>query len=176
LLAVELDPANARGYQVLCVVLFYRKASPEWRAAGDKSLSLNKFDPTVSSLYGGLLVASGEIDKGMALLHRWDDLIVVRPAWEHFYLFLGNYARGNMVEAGHHAEQITADAYPGGLAARAAVAGRNGDREQAQALLNKLYELQPSWRDASRRELEKFIPDRVLARQFAHDLGIDHAP
>ena len=173
--AVELDPASARAYQILSLVLFYRKAMPEWQTAGEKALQLNKFDPTISSLYGGQLVAAGEIDKGMALLQRWDDLIVVRPAWEHFYLFLGHYMRGNIMEATHHAEQITADAFPGALAARAALAGHNGDREQAQLLLNKLFELQPSWRHGAARELDKFVPGPLVARRLAHDLGLDIA-
>ena len=115
------------------------------------------------------------VDKGMALLQRWDDLIVVRPAWEHFYLFLGHYMRGNIMEATHHAEQITADAFPGALAARAALAGHNGDREQAQLLLNKLFELQPSWRHGAARELDKFVPGPFVARRLAHDLGLDIA-
>jgi TolB-like protein len=173
--AVELDPASARAYQILGLVLFYRKASPEWQAAGEKALLLNKFDPTISSLYGGQLVAAGDIDRGMALLQKWDDLIVVRPAWEHFYLFLGHYMRGNIVEATHHAEQIIADAFPGGLAARAALAGHNGDHAQARRLLNKLFELQPSWRDAPIDELKKFIPAPLVAHRLARDLDLEEA-
>jgi len=156
-------------------VLFFRKASPEWQAAGKKSIVLNRYDPTISSLYGGLLVAAGEIDKGMALLHKWDDLIVVRPAWEHFSLFLGNYMLGNLAEAAHHAQQMTADGFPGGLVARAVMAAHNGDHTQAQLLRNKLYELQPSWRNGSGRELKKFVPAPFIARQLAYDLGVAYA-
>jgi tetratricopeptide (TPR) repeat protein len=169
---VELDPASARAYQILGLILFYRNASPEWQAAAEKSILLNRYDPTISSLYGGLLVAAGEIDRGMALLHRWDDLIVVRPAWEHFSLFLGNYVLGNLAEATHHAEQMTTDGFPGSLVARAVIAGRNGNYQQAQLLRNKLYELQPSWRNGPGRELQKFIPAPFIARQLARDLGV----
>src|SRR5205807_1970862 len=65
---IELRPQSARAYHMMSAVLFYRREIEASIAAAETAMSLNPFDLLTVCDYGGRLVASGEIDKGMALL------------------------------------------------------------------------------------------------------------
>src|SRR6185312_5181124 len=105
--AIELKPQSSLAYQMLFGVLFARREIAAAFAAGDKAIALNRYDMTVVSDYGGRLVMTGEIERGMNILMRAAEFGTVRPSWYHFYLFLGSYLRGDLINTIHHANQIT---------------------------------------------------------------------
>ena len=49
--------------------------------------------------YGGRLILSGDVERGMRMLREAGADGAVRPSWHHIYLFLGSYMRGDMTEA-----------------------------------------------------------------------------
>src|SRR4030095_8905160 len=82
--AAELSPEIARVYQMLFTVLFARHALAAAFAARDKALVLNPYDMTILSDYGGRLITSGEVDRGMEALRQAAEIGAVRPSWYNF--------------------------------------------------------------------------------------------
>jgi TolB-like protein len=176
---VELSPESARAYQMLFTVLFARRDLPPAFAAGDRAIALNPYDMTILSDYGGRLIASGEIDRGMETLNRAAEQGAVRASWYHFYLFLGSYLKGDMAAAAHHAALSTTESFPLGLVARALVAAADGNREAARKSYDELVALRAAWRDKPREELGRVFPVPAIADRLARDLanaGVAPAP
>lgn len=169
--AVELQPQSARAYHILFVALFARGEMAAAFAAADKAVSLNKYDMTILSDYGGRLITTGEIDRGMGMLERAAQFGTVRPSWHHFYLFLGSYLRGDLQQAAYQASQITSDTYPLGWLARALAAHASNDAERARLALQRLAALRAAWRTDTRRELARHFPSREIVDRLARDLA-----
>ena len=123
---VELSPESARAYQMLFTVLFARREIAAAFAAGDKAIALNSLDMTILSDYGGRLILTGEVRRGLDLLNRAADEGAVRPSWYQFYLFLGAYLAGDSENAMRHASPD----HRRGAAARPAGADLGGRRER----------------------------------------------
>jgi len=168
---VELDPESARAYEMLFLTLFVRRDLPAAFAAGDKALERNKYDMRAFGSYGQRLIAIGEIDKGMDMLMRAGDETGVRPAVDQFFLFLGNYLRGDEAAAAFHAGQLTSDTFQLGLLARALTVAAAGERAGTRAALDRLFALNPEWRDNPRGQLEKFFPAAAIVDRLAADLA-----
>jgi tetratricopeptide (TPR) repeat protein len=168
---VELDPESARAYEMLSLALFVRRDLPAAFAAGDKAIERNKYDMRPLGGYGQRLVAIGEIDRGMDMLMRAGDEAGVRPAVDQFFLFLGSYLRGDMAAAAFHAGQLSSDTFQLGILARALAANAAGERAVARAALDRLFALNPEWRDKPRRQLEKFFPAALIVDRLAADLA-----
>ncbi len=141
--AIELKPESSRAYQILFGVLFARHEIAAAFAAGDRAIALNEYDTTVMSDYGGRLIMTGEIKRGMEMLQRAGEFGVVRPSWHHFYMFLGSYLSGDLTNTVHHATQITNEDYQLGLIARALAASAAGDAERASRSSSKAQDHQP---------------------------------
>ena len=170
--AVELAPESARAYQMLMIVLYSRRDVAAAFAAGDKAMALNRYDMVTVAEYGGRLILTGEIERGMAMLRRaGENSGGVRTSWHHFFLFLGSYLGGDMQEATFQAKQITADDYPQGLVAKAIVESKAGHAEQARRAIDRLIELQPAWRTDARRLLAKSIFDAAAVDRLMRDLA-----
>ena len=168
---VELDPESARAYEMLSFALFARRDLAAAFAAGDNAIERNKYDMRPLGGYGQRLVAIGEIDRGMDMLMRAGDDGGVRPGVDQFFLFLGSYLRGDAAAAAFHAGQLTSDTFQLGLVARTLVAGAAGERDAADAALDRLAALNPAWRDDPRGELEKFFPAAFIVDRLAAGLA-----
>jgi tetratricopeptide (TPR) repeat protein len=169
--AVELNPASARGHQMLLIVLFSRGDVAAAFAAGDKAMALNPYEMLTVAEYGGRLIMAGDIERGMAMLRRAGEYAAIRPSSHHFYLFLGNYLRGDMTQAAQHAGQITVEDYSFGQLAKALAAAALGDSERARQAIDRLEALQPSWRDDPRGELGKIMPTPAIVDRLARELA-----
>jgi TolB-like protein len=167
---VELDPESARAYEMLFLTLFVRRDLPAAFAAGDRAIERNKYDMRAVGSYGQRLIAVGEVDKGMAMLMRAGDEGGVRPAVDQFFLFLGSYLRGDTAAAAFHAGQLTSDTFQLGLLARALVAGA-ADHAAARDALDRLFALNPEWRNNPRGQLEKFFPAASIVERLADGLA-----
>jgi TolB-like protein len=168
--AIELKPESSRAYQILFGVLFARHEIPAAFAAGDKAMVLNRYDTTILSDYGGRLIIVGEIERGMAMLWRAGEFGTVRPSWHHFYMFLGSYLSGDLVNAIHHAVQITSEDYALGLMAHALAGVAAGDTDRAMRAVERLKIVNADWGRNPRAELEKFFPVAELRERLERDL------
>ncbi len=134
---------------------------------------------TILSDYGGRLIASGEIDRGMETLDRAAEEGAVRASWYHFYLFLGSYLKSDMATAARHAALSNTESFPLGLVAKALVAAAEGNRELARKTYDQVVALRAAWRDKPREELARLFPAPEIADRLARDLataGLAPAP
>jgi hypothetical protein len=161
---------------MLFVVQYARRDVAAAFASGDKAMALNKYDLLTVAEYGGRLIMTGNVERGMAMLQRANEDGSIHPSWHHFYLFLGNYLTGNMKEAAFQAEQITADDYPLGLAAKAIAGRASGNEDMARRSIHRLLEVQPAWRVDARRLLEKSIYDPAIVERLMGDLAAAGLP
>ena len=154
---IERNPNSARASQVLSTVLFTRHDTVAAFAAVERALVLNPNDLIIVGEYGGRLITTGEIERGMNVLQSATSASGVRPSWHHFYFFLCHYVRGKLPEATHEANAMTTDTYTHGLFARALMAAVNSDMDKARSTWAKLVALRSAWRDNPRGELDKHI-------------------
>ena len=167
---IELIPESARAYHILFGALFHGGDLTEAFVAGAKAMKLNPYDMTILADYGGRLILTGEIERGMAILDQAVQGGLILPTWEHFYVFLGNYLQGNFRNAAFHAGQMTSEHYPLGFIARALVAIKLGNGDQARAQINQLTGLMPTWATDPRRQMQKFFPNPAIADQLKQAL------
>lgn len=168
--AVELSPESARAYQMLFTVLFARRDMAAAFAAGDRAMALNNLDMTILSDYGGRLILTGEVARGMEMLKRAADEGAVRPSWYQFYLFLGAWLNGESETAMRHANQIAGEAQPLGLLARTLASVASGNQAQANANFDMLAKAWPAWREQPREVLARLFPATPVGERVLRDL------
>ena len=168
---VELNPESSRAYEMLFVIQFARRDLAAAFDAANKAISLNRYDMRLLGSYGARLIASGDIDKGLATLRQAGNDGTVRPPFEEFFLFLGEYLRGDITSAVFHADQITNDSFQLSLIARALAAAARADSEAATRALSRLVALDPAWRDDTRGTLARFFYAPAIVDRLASDLA-----
>ena len=156
---VELKPQSAFSYHILFVVLFFRGETEAACAAAERAIALNPYDVQMLSDYGGRLIFAGHVDAGMDILRNSAVFGAILPAWTHFYLFLGHYLRDELAEARFHAGQLTNDRHVYGHLARALMAHRDGNADEAQRAIATILSVQPQWKANPRHEIGKLITD-----------------
>jgi tetratricopeptide (TPR) repeat protein len=168
---VELNPESARAYEMLFVILFARREIAAAFEAGKKSLELNEYDTRAHAAYGARLIATGDVDSGLAMLRKAGDDGTVLPPFEEFFLFVGEYLRGDMTSAIFHADQITNDSFQLGLVAHALAAAAKGDADGARRAIARLVVLNPAWRADTRGTLARFFYAPSIIDRLAGDLA-----
>jgi TolB-like protein/Tfp pilus assembly protein PilF len=174
--AIELQPEDSRAYLALFVVQYNRRELPSAFAAAEKAIALNSYDMLTLGEYGGRLILTGEIERGMALMQRAGEYGAIRPSWHYFYLFMGNYLRGDMKEAAKNADHITTDNYALGLVARAIAGATVKDGGRARQAIDRLLALSPVWRTDPAAELACAIPDPAIVERLMRDLTLAGLP
>jgi Tfp pilus assembly protein PilF len=169
--AIETDPESARAHQAMMNVLFARGQTAAALAEGEKAVALNSYDMIALASYGAWLVSSGEIDKGEAALKQAAAFAPVRPAMLDFSLFVTAYLKGDNMRAAYHASLLTTETYPFGLLARALVAAKAGDRDEARQIIDRLVALRPAWRDDPRAAIERYIRAPAIVERLTRDLA-----
>jgi TolB-like protein len=168
---VELNPASSRAYEMLFVILFARRDIAAAFDAANKSITLNRYDMRSLAAYGSRLIGVGDIDKGLAVLREAGGDGTVRPPFEDFSLFLGEYLRNDMSRAAFYADQLTNDSFQLGLIARVLMAEARDDHDAATRTLAWLFTLNPAWRDDPRGTLAKFFYAPAVVDRLANGLA-----
>ena len=173
---VELNPESSRAYEMVFVIQFARRELGAAFDAANRAISLNRYDMRLLGSYGARLISSGDIDRGLAALRQAGNDGTVRPPFEEFFLFLGEYLRGDISSAIFHADQITNDSFQLGLIARALAAAARGDSDAATRALSRLVALNPAWRDDTRGTLGRFFYAPAIVDRLAGDLAAAGLP
>jgi hypothetical protein len=174
--AIALHPEGSRGYLVLMVIQFNRRDMAAALAAGEKSLTLNKYDMLALGEYGGRLILSGDVDRGMKMLRDAGAHGAVRPSWHHIYMFIGSYVGGDMKEAVRQANDIPGDGVALGQVARVLAARVVGNQDEVRAAVERLVALGPGWRRDPRSELARLIPGEGIVDRLCRDLAAAGLP
>ena len=163
-------PKARAAYLALLVVLFNRRDFPGAFAAAEKSIALNRYDMLALGEYGGRLIFTGEVERGLAMMRRADSFGAVRASWQLIYLFVGNYLTGDAPAAARFASQIPSRQFR----ARPGRAGTGGGQQRRcrrrPAGDRPLVQMQPSWRDDPRAQLARVIPDSGIVDRLLADL------
>jgi hypothetical protein len=174
--AIALHPESSRGYLALMTIQSNRRDMVAALAAGDKCLTLNKYDMLALGEYGGRLILAGEVDKGMKMLRDAGAHGAVRPAWHHIYMFIGSYVGGDMAEAVREANEIAVDDVALGQVARALAARAVGNQDGVRKAVERLIALGPGWRRDPRAELARLIADEAIVDRLSRDLATAGLP
>jgi hypothetical protein len=145
-------------------------------AAGEKSLTLNKYDMLALGEYGGRLILSGDVDRGMKMLRDAGAHGAVRPSWHHIYMFIGSYVGGDMKEAVRQANDIPGDGVALGQVARVLAARVVGNQDEVRAAVERLVALGPGWRRDPRSELARLISGEGIVDRLCRDLAAAGLP
>ena len=159
---------------MLFVVLFSRGDVAAAFAAGDKAMALNPYEMLTVAEYGGRLITTGEIERGMAMLRRAGELRrgpAVLASLLHVPRQLS--PRRHAADAAHHAGQITADDYSFGHLAKALAAAANWATSGGRPASGRPARVrsQPSWRDDPRGELGQDHSQPEIVDRLARDLA-----
>ena len=174
--AIALHPEGARGFLALMIVQFNRRDIGAALEAGKRTTALNKYDMLALGEYGGRLILSGRIDKGMAALQDAGAGGAVRPAWHHLYLFVGSYMAGDMAEAIRHAADIPNDNVAMGQVAQVLAAHAAGKAEETRKAIERLNAIAPGWVGNPQKQLSRVIPDRGIVERLSKGLATAGVP
>ena len=165
---VEFSPTSARAYQSLLVALFNHKDVNEAFEAGKRALALNPYDPNLYCEYGGRLILNGDIDRGLAIMQKGYTNELARPAMYHYYMFLGHYFKGDLVEARQHADQLP-ETYAFRYFAQILLAIANKNHGLARDNFDRLSRMQPRFAKNPRAWLSMFFTDQSLVDRIMTD-------
>jgi hypothetical protein len=167
---VELNPESSRAYEILFVTLFARHELAAAFSAGEKAMSLNMYDKRLVGALGARRIAAGDIEVGLALLKQAEADGRIIPAFEQFFLFLGNYLRGDMSHAAFHANQLTGDSFQLAFLARGLMDYSRGDQSSAAKAFDRLAAINPAWRKDLTGSLRRFFEDNSIVDRLTNDL------
>ena len=174
--SINLHPESSRGYLALMVIQFNRRDIEAAKVAGEKCLALNKYDMLALGEYGGRLILTGNVERGMQMLRDAGAHGAVRPSWHYIYLSIGSYVSGDTANAAEYAGQIADDNVALGQVAVALAAKAAGESERMQKAVDRLLAIQPRWRDDPRGELARLIVDPAIVDRLARDLAAAGLP
>ena len=104
---------------------------------------------------------NGDIDHGLSIMQKGCTNEPARPTVYHYFMFLGYYFKGNLVEAKHHADQLPAT-YPLRYFAMTLMAIANKNGALAHESYDHLSQVQPRFAKDPRGWLTMFFTDRTL--------------
>jgi tetratricopeptide (TPR) repeat protein len=167
--AVDIKPDSAFAQLALQGVLLAKGDTARAIVAGDEAFRLNPNDSTVAFGRAWLLVMTGRVDQGVALLNQ--NAGSTPTEWLGYRLLtaLGYYLEGDLKTAAAESAQIADPAFPPGLLLDAVVADKTGDRARARRDVAMLAQFYPAWHDNPRASLARLLPDRAMSDRIAGD-------
>ena len=160
--AVDLAPSNHLAYFAQATSFFLRKDKFAFAVAAERCMALNKLDGSTTAFLGLLIGASGELDRGCALVEAAMQLNPNHPGWYAVPIFARAYHRHEYRAALEAAMQINTPGYFHAHAARAAALGQLGQHEAAKKALQELLALRPDFAQSARYEYAKWYePEEI---------------
>ena len=160
--AVDLAPSNHLAYFAQATSFFLRKDKFAFAVAAERCMALNKLDGSTTAFLGLLIGASGELDRGCALVEAAMQLNPNHPGWYAVPIFARAYHRHEYRAALEAAMRINTPGYFHAHAARAAALGQLGQHEAAKKALQELLALRPDFAQSARYEYAKWYePEEI---------------
>ena len=167
--AVDIKPDSAFAQYALGSVLMAKGDMARAKIASDKSYALNPDDGAVAFGRATMLVLTGNVDAGLALLDK--NAIKSSNGWFGYHTLkaLGCYLEGDLNTAAAESKQIANPFFPPGLMLDALIANKAGDRARAQQDIAMLYQFYPAWQQNLRASIARFLPQGPMADRLAAD-------
>jgi tetratricopeptide (TPR) repeat protein len=167
--AVDIKPESAFTQYALGAVLLAKGDIERAKIASDKSYRLNPYNGAVAFGHAAMLILTGEIDAGLALLDENGAKQPINWIGYHLLKALGCYLKGDLKTAFAESRQIANPFFPPGLMLDALVANKAGDRARAQQDIAMLYQFYPAWREHFRASIGRYLPEDAMADRIAAD-------
>ena len=167
--AVDIKPDSAFAQYALGSVLLAKGDVARAKSASDKSYQLNPDDGAVAFGHATMLILTGNVDAGLALLDK--NAAKSPNSWIGYRLLkaLGCYLKGDLNTAAAESKQIANPFFPPGLMLDALIADKAGDRARAQQDIAMLYQFYPGWQQNVRASVGRFLPEGPTADRIAAD-------
>ncbi|MCC7181092.1 MAG: protein kinase [Acidobacteria bacterium] len=151
--AIEIDPGNQEGWEMVALTSFYLKDEAGMIEAADRAIRLNPRNSNALAWMGNIRTHAGDYDRGSELTGRAMTLNPAHPGWYHFAPFNRHFARGEYDEALKAARRVNMPEFMWMHFAVAAAAGQLGLGSEAKKAAEAMVALAPSFADeASLRE------------------------
>lgn len=154
--AVSLAATDARSYEALYAVYFYRGDIEAFRRAGSDARRLNPNNPEIMADFGNKLIAMGSYDEGAALIRKALVLNPAHPGWYNIGLVLEAYRRGDYEQALAAADRMNLPLHYRSWMFFAMIYGAMGDKTQAMRAVEELEKLQPDFALNARSDMKKW--------------------
>jgi TolB-like protein/Tfp pilus assembly protein PilF len=167
--AIDIDPANQRGWCELATAAFYDRDAPAFRSAAERALALNPWNANVVAFLSHLIAYSGDWQRGMEMLARTMAIAGQHPGWFHFMPFVNHFRLGQYEQAWEVIKRINMDEYPWTLASLAMTAVRLGRWDDVRSALATLRRVAPWFLDpdTALASLRKLLWDETIVEQEA---------
>jgi TolB-like protein len=97
--AIEIDPGNQEGWEMVALTSFYMKDEAGMLEASDRAIRSNPRNSNALAWMGNIRTHGGDYDRGCELTGRAMTLNPAHPGWYHFAPFNRLFARGEYAEA-----------------------------------------------------------------------------
>jgi tetratricopeptide (TPR) repeat protein len=162
--AVDAAPSDHLGWYAKATTLFFQKDKLAFNVAAERALALNPMDGSTMAFLGHLMAASGDWEKGTALVEAAIQLNPNHPGWYRITAFSNAYRKGEYREALEAALKINMPGYFHNHAGLAATYAQLGQSEQAQKALKDLLALRPNFAAEARSEYGKWYTEEMVEK------------
>jgi adenylate cyclase len=167
--AADIKPNSANAQDALQDILLVKGDIARAKIAGDRAYRLNPYDPAIVFGHAMLLILTGQVDDGMALLDKNSAKSPAGWIGYHMLMALGSYLKGDFNTASTEARQIASPTFPPGLVLDALAASKIGDLARAQQDIAMLHQFYPAWDGNIRASVARFLPEPAMAQRIAAD-------
>lgn len=154
--AVALAATDARSYEALYAVYYYRGDMEAFRRTGADARRLNPNNPEIMADFGNKLVAMGAYDEGAALIRKAVALNPAHPGWYNIGLVLDAYRRRALDEALTAADRMNLPLHYRSWMFFSMIYGEMGEKAKAMAAVEELLKLQPDFALNVRSDMKKW--------------------
>jgi TolB-like protein/Tfp pilus assembly protein PilF len=173
--AIDIDPANQRGWCELATAAFYDRDEAAFKAAAERAMALNPLNANIMAFLSHLIGYTGDWSRGCEILERTMALGGQHPGWYHYLPFANHFRLGEYEKAWEVIKRVNMLEYPWTLVSVAGVAARLerwDDVRSAVATLRRVapWFLDPENAKASVRLMhwdDKLVEDRDAAYRDA---------
>ena len=122
--AIDIDPANQRGWCELATAAFYDRDEAAFKAAAERAMALNPLNANIMAFLSHLIGYTGDWSRGCEILERTMALGGQHPGWYYYLPFANHFRLGEYEKAWDVIKRVNMAEYPWTLISVAAVAAR----------------------------------------------------
>jgi adenylate cyclase len=168
--AVQANPTSAMAYQYLAIAMYETGDTRGFRAAADRSLTLNPNSSEILADVGLRLIQLDGSDRGLQMAEKALALNPGAPPWYHAGPAIYALEHGDREQALVHARAYSVERGPFSKFLLAAAWRLNGEPEKAEEVLEELKSINPAAVENARRTISNLrLSDKVAKLVFGPD-------
>jgi TolB-like protein/cytochrome c-type biogenesis protein CcmH/NrfG len=145
--AIDIDPANQRGWCELATAAFYDRDEAAFKSAAERAMALNPLNANVMAFLSHLIGYTGDWSRGCEILERTMALGGQHPGWYYYLPFANHFRLGEYQKAWEVIKRVNMAEYPWTLISVAAVAARLERWDDVRSSIATIRRLAPWFLD-----------------------------